>query len=111
MVRQTIHPDHAIRFTGTTIWRTLLPVSRLDEISSESLLGLPKNFFDCTSWWHAPHGHFYLSKVGEGFWEIAARAVDDPAKVTAEKFSWGVPVTNERVLSHFTVGLGLRQNT
>lgn len=42
---------------------------------------------------------------GEGQWEIAARAVEDPTKVTREKVSWGVPATNAHVESHFTVRL------
>lgn len=59
--------------------------------------------------WHGPTGHFYGSLVddpsespsGGHMFEIAARSVEDPSKATGKKFSWGVPATNERVLSHF----------
>jgi len=63
-----------------------------------------------TTWWHGPTGHFYGSYVDDPTespidgpqFEIAARYVEDPSKATGKKFSWGVPATNERVLSHFT---------
>ena len=35
--------------------------------------------------------------------EISCRNLVDPAIDTRKRFSWGVPATNERVLSHFTV--------
>lgn len=35
--------------------------------------------------------------------EISCRNLVDPATDTRKRFSWGVPATNERVLSHFTV--------
>jgi salicylate hydroxylase len=45
----------------------------------------------------------YFSPVGDGQWEIAARAWHDPAIHGASKVSWGVPVDNAHVESHFTV--------
>lgn len=70
-----------------------------------------------TAWHHHPlgTGHFYLSGVstpeeearGEGQWEIAARAVEDPTKVTKEKVSWGVPATDAWVEAHFQVRFSL----
>lgn len=45
------------------------------------------------------------NEVGEDerMFEIAARNVVDPETATGKTFSWGIPATNERVLSHFTV--------
>ena len=60
--------------------------------------------FGTTGWWHSPTTHVYVSPVGEGLWELAARAWHDPAVHSASKVSWGVPVANEHVESHFTVG-------
>lgn len=45
----------------------------------------------------------YFSPVGEGLWEIAARAWHDPKVHAKSKVSWGVPVDNAHVESHFTV--------
>lgn len=59
--------------------------------------------FGITGWWHTPTTHVYFSPVGEGLWEIAARAWHDPAVHSASKVSWGVPVANEHVESHFMV--------
>ena len=59
--------------------------------------------FETTGWWHTPTTHVYFSPVGEGLWEIAARAWHNPAIHSASKVSWGVPVANEHVESHFTV--------
>ena len=61
--------------------------------------------FGTTGWWHTPTAHDYFSPVGDGLWEIATRAWHDPAIHSASKVSWGVPVANEHVESHFTVGL------
>jgi salicylate hydroxylase len=49
----------------------------------------------------------YFSPVGEGLWEIAARAWHDPSTHSASKVSWGVPVANAHVESHFTVSVAL----
>lgn len=64
-----------------------------------------------TNWWHGPVGHVYFNIVDDLaetpedglLFEIAARNVIDPKLVREKRFSWGVPATNERVLSHFTV--------
>ena len=101
VVRQHAFPDHTIKFTGTTIWRVLIPYTKVSHIA---------NMGESTTWWHGPTGHFYSSLVDdpsetsaeEQMFEIAARAVVDPATETRKRFSWGVPATNERVLSHFT---------
>jgi salicylate hydroxylase len=101
VVRQHAFPDHAIKFTGTTIWRVLIPYASVSKIADMG---------ESTSWWHGPTGHFYSSLVddplevpgNEQLFEIAARSVVDPETATGKRFSWGVPATNERVLSHFT---------
>ncbi|KAK8069256.1 hypothetical protein PG994_005872 [Apiospora phragmitis] len=49
-----------------------------------------------------PTTHVYFSPVGAGLWEIAARAYHDPATHRASKASWGVPVANAHVESHFS---------
>ncbi len=66
-----------------------------------------------TTWWHGPTGHFYGSLVDDPseiapedrMFEIAARNVVDPGTATGKKFSWGVPATNDRVESFFTVSV------
>ncbi|KAK8879731.1 FAD-binding monooxygenase [Apiospora arundinis] len=85
-------PDYDIAFTGTTIWRTLLPVDAVLDLDAR---------FQLTGWWHTPTTHVYFSPVGEGLWEIAARAYHDPVTHRASKVSWGVPVTNPHVEAHF----------
>ena len=63
-----------------------------------------------TSWWHGIAGHFYNCLVDdpseiredEQMFEIAAHNVVPAATVKEKRFSWGIPVTNERVESHFT---------
>ena len=95
MVRDTAWPDYEIKFTGTTIWRAL--------VRREDLKSLDPRF-GTTGWWHTPTTHVYFSPVGEGLWEIATRAWHDPAVHSASKVSWGVPVANDHVESHFTVG-------
>lgn len=92
VVRDTAWPDYDIAFTGTTIWRTLLPVGAVRDLDPR---------FQVTGWWHSPTTHVYFSPVGEGLWEIAARAYHDPATHSASKVSWGVPVANAHVESHF----------
>lgn len=101
VVREHAFPDHTIQFTGTTIWRVLIPYASVSHIPNMGV---------STTWWHGPTGHFYSSLVddpselpeNEQMFEIAARGVVDPATETRKRFSWGVPATNERVLSHFT---------
>ncbi|KAJ9609973.1 hypothetical protein H2200_006303 [Cladophialophora chaetospira] len=100
VVRDHIFPEHSIRFTGTIIWRVLVPVSAIKHIPELTV---------STSWWHGPAGHVYHSFVddpeeveeGERMIEIAARNVVDPETVKGKTFSWGVPATKERVESHF----------
>lgn len=95
VVRDAAWPDYKINFTGTTIWRALLPWKDVKDLDPR---------FEITGWWHTPTTHVYFSPVGEGLWEIAARAWHDPAIHSASKVSWGIPVDNTHVESHFTVG-------
>ncbi|EED14445.1 monooxygenase, putative [Talaromyces stipitatus ATCC 10500] len=101
VVRQTAFPDHNIKFTGTTIWRTLV---------SRSLISYIPDVPTCTSWWHGTAGHVYFSPVDDPsetdekdqLIEISARFLVDPETDNAKRWSWGVPTTNENVESHFT---------
>lgn len=95
VVRDAAFQNYELKFTGTTIWRTLLPWDDVKDLDER---------FATTAWWHSPTTHIYFSLVGEGLWEIAARAYQDPAIHAADKHSWGVPVANEVVESHFGVG-------
>ncbi|KAI9825928.1 MAG: hypothetical protein M1819_000447 [Sarea resinae] len=101
VVRENIFPDHSIKFTGTTVWRVLIPATAVAHIPD-----LPS----ATSWWHGPAGHVFFcpvdnpAEVGESerLFEIAARNTVDPETVVGKRLSWGIPATNERVQSHFT---------
>ncbi|KAK8044810.1 monooxygenase [Apiospora rasikravindrae] len=88
VVRDTAWPDYPLAFTGTTIWRTLLPLDAVQDLDPR---------FQITGWWHSPTTHVYFSPVGEGLWEIAARAYHEPATHSASKVSWGVPVANAHI--------------
>ncbi|KAK8084499.1 hypothetical protein PG997_005770 [Apiospora hydei] len=88
-VRDAAWPDYSIAFTGTTIWRTLLPIQTIQDLDPR---------FRLTGWWHTPTTHVYFSPVGEGLWEIAARARGAAA---GQKVSWGICVTNAHVEAHF----------
>ncbi|KAB5517538.1 putative FAD-binding monooxygenase [Coniochaeta sp. 2T2.1] len=92
VVRDAAWSDYEIKFTGTTIWRALLPWDKVKRLDDR---------FDVTAWWHGPTTHVYFSPVGEGLGEIAARAWHDPAVHSASKVSWGVPVAKDHVESHF----------
>ena len=96
VVRDCAWSDYQLKFTGTTIWRVLVPFEAEKHLDSK---------FDTTSWYHGPTSHVYVSPVGEGLWEIAARAWQDPAIHSADKRTWGVPVANDVVESHFTVSI------
>ncbi|OKL61840.1 hypothetical protein UA08_02296 [Talaromyces atroroseus] len=101
VVRQTAFPEHNIKFSGITIWRTLVPRSLLAHIPD-----IPT----CTSWWHGPSGHAYFSPVDDPsrtepedeMIEISSRTIVDPETDKTRRWSWGVPTTNEHVESHFT---------
>ncbi|EPE34775.1 FAD/NAD(P)-binding protein [Glarea lozoyensis ATCC 20868] len=101
VVRQHVFPEHTIQFTGTTIFRVLVPVSSVSNIS---------DMMPSTQWWHGPTGHFYCSLVDDPaetdeknqLFEIAARKLIDPSTDLTKKFSWGVPATNARVEGFFT---------
>ncbi|PVH73793.1 putative FAD-binding monooxygenase [Cadophora sp. DSE1049] len=101
VVREHIFPDHKIQFTGTTIFRVLVPASSVSHIAG---------IHGVNTWWHGPSGHFYGSPVDspedtskeEQKFEIAARSVVDPITAIGKRFSWGVPATKERVEAFFT---------
>ncbi|KAM0708431.1 hypothetical protein Q7P35_005083 [Cladosporium inversicolor] len=99
-VRDSVYPDHTTKFTGTTIWRTLIPLSKVAHLPDVNTT---------TTWWYGKVGHVYTSPVDDASefsddkrtLEISCRNLVDPATDTRKRFSWGVPATNERVLSHF----------
>jgi len=93
VVRDGAWPTYPLKFTGTTIWRALLPRDELKTLDPR---------FDITGWWHLPTSHVWFSPVAKGLSEIAAREYQDPEIHSASKSTWGVPVTNEYVESHFT---------
>ncbi|KAL1879471.1 hypothetical protein Plec18167_003926 [Paecilomyces lecythidis] len=100
VVREHAFPDHKIKFTGTTIWRVLIPKSSISHIPDVS---------ESTSWWHGPRGHAYFSPVDDRSettpedekFEISVRYLVDPDTDKERRFSWGVPATKERVEAHF----------
>lgn len=103
VVREALFPEHSIRFTGTSIFRTLIPIGSVKHIP---------DIAEGTSWWHGSDGHVYLSPVDDPedvpdekdrMFEISCRRTLDPSGQEGKVFSWGVPVTKERVDSHFTV--------
>lgn len=96
VVRDAAWPNYEIKYTGTTIWRALLPLE--DLVAQDERFAL-------TGWWHLPQSHVYFSPVGEGLGEIASRETQDPEVYGASKVVWGVPVTNEHVESHFKVSI------
>lgn len=98
VVRDSAWPAYEISFTGTTIWRALLPLADLEAANADDD---NEKRFTQTGWWHLPQSHIYLSPVGQGLGEVAARETQDPAVHGASKVVWGVPVTNEHVESHF----------
>ncbi|RAO72346.1 uncharacterized protein BHQ10_008358 [Talaromyces amestolkiae] len=101
VVRQTAFPEHTIKFTGTTIWRTLVPLSSISHIPD-----VPT----CTSWWHGTAGHVYFSPVDDPSEidpekqdiEISSRFLVDPETDKVRRWSWGIDTTNEHVEAHFT---------
>jgi salicylate hydroxylase len=103
-VRDSVYPDHTTKFTGTTIWRTLIPLSKVSHLPDVNTY---------TTWWYGKVGHVYTSPVDDSgelnddqrMLEISCRNLVDPAIDTRKRFSWGVPVINERVLSHFTASI------
>ncbi|KAF1353211.1 hypothetical protein BDV97DRAFT_309611, partial [Delphinella strobiligena] len=90
VVRDAAWPDYEIKFTGTTIWRALLPWGGVKDLDPR---------FETTAWWHGPTSHVYLSRVGENLGEIAARSWQDPVVHSADKVSWGVSVSNAYLLT------------
>ncbi|OQO09005.1 hypothetical protein B0A48_05896 [Cryoendolithus antarcticus] len=95
-VRDAVYPNHTTRFTGTIIWRTLIPWPRVKHLPEIT---------ETTTWWYGKDGHVYTSPVDdpeelcdeERMLEISCRNLVDPATDSTTRFSWSVPATNERV--------------
>ncbi|OQO07638.1 hypothetical protein B0A48_07335 [Cryoendolithus antarcticus] len=96
VVRDAVYPDHTTRYTGTIIWRTLIPWSKVKHLPEIA---------ETTAWWYGKDGHEYTSPVddpeelcdAERMLEISCRNLLDPATDLTKRFNWGVPATNERV--------------
>ncbi|ROV94131.1 hypothetical protein VPNG_09338 [Cytospora leucostoma] len=99
-VRRATFPNHETTYNGTTIWRCLIPLDLVKHLSITKY----------TAFHHGPKRTFKCSVVsnqeeidaGKGLWELTLRAYEDPALAKGKKYSWGIPVSNERVASHFT---------
>lgn len=101
-VRKAAFPAHEPIYNGTTIWRCLIPLETVNHLSITKYTAFhhgPKRMFKCS----------VVSKkkeieAGEGLWEMTLRSYEDPSEASGKKYRWGVPASNERVASHFTVG-------
>ncbi|TYJ55197.1 hypothetical protein B9479_004131 [Cryptococcus floricola] len=99
-VRTQTWGQHKTSWNGTTIFRCLIPLPLVDHLSISKY----------TAFHHGPARMFKVSVVstkeeieaGKGQWELTLRVFEDPKEVTAPKFSWGIPCTNERVAGYFT---------
>ncbi|KAE9364421.1 FAD/NAD(P)-binding domain-containing protein [Stipitochalara longipes BDJ] len=96
VARQSLFPDHTLRYTGNTAWRVLIPAA--------SLLHIP-DFSLQTSWWFGVGGHIFMSPVDEAsdrdaMFEFSCRSAREP-EVPGHTVSWGIEATNEKVLSRF----------
>uniref|UniRef100_A0A8H7TQM5 FAD-binding domain-containing protein n=1 Tax=Bionectria ochroleuca TaxID=29856 RepID=A0A8H7TQM5_BIOOC len=95
ITRRTLFPDHPLKFTGDTQWRTLVPRSSLDHLPDVT---------HATGWWWGETGHVYfsdvddLSETSDPYFEITVRSYHEP-HVPGETVVWGVPATNEKVAS------------
>ena len=69
-VRAFAFPSYPLAYTGTTIWRAMVPFASVQDLDAKIVHE--------TGWWHAADGHVWFSRVGEGEWEIAARRWVDP---------------------------------
>ncbi|KAF2621289.1 hypothetical protein BU25DRAFT_239876 [Macroventuria anomochaeta] len=78
VVRDAAWSDYETKFTGTTIWRTLLAWEDVKDLDPR---------FEITGWWHTPTTHVYFSPVGEGLGDIAARAWHDQVVHSTSKIS------------------------
>ncbi|KAF1811627.1 putative monooxygenase [Eremomyces bilateralis CBS 781.70] len=101
VVRENIFPDHKTTFTGTTVWRTLIPWKSMDRFPELN---------HKTTWFHSPVGFVMTTPVDDpkevdkdtdGLFEVSIRKWVDPKRLEVEKFRWGVDAVNEKVLSNF----------
>ncbi|KAJ5638214.1 FAD-binding monooxygenase [Penicillium lividum] len=101
IVRRVLFPDHQLRFTGNTAFRTIVPRSRLAHIPDIS---------STTAWWWGEAGHVYFSDVDDEsesddpFFEITVRSYKEP-EIPGKTVVWGIPATNEKVASRVLYGM------
>lgn len=89
-VRHLALPSHSLAYTGQTAWRTLLPFALVKDIP---------NLPDASTFFHGPGAHVFTTQVGNGKFEISARAfVPFDGQVT-----WGVPVGKAEFAKYYEV--------
>ncbi|KAJ5813471.1 uncharacterized protein N7503_000221 [Penicillium pulvis] len=95
IVRRVLLPDHQLRFTGNTAFRTIVPRSRLAH---------HPDITSTTAWWWGEAGHVYFSdvddehEVDDPFFEITVRSYKEP-DIPGKTVVWGIPATKEKVAS------------
>ncbi|KAJ5919352.1 FAD-binding monooxygenase [Penicillium verhagenii] len=95
IVRRVLFPDHQLRFTGNSAFRTIVPRSRLAHLP---------DITSTTAWWWGEAGHVYFSDVDDEsenddpFFEITVRSYKEP-EIPGKTVVWGIPATREKVAS------------
>ncbi|GKZ37426.1 hypothetical protein AbraIFM66950_008976 [Aspergillus brasiliensis] len=77
VVRQFAHPEHRLKYIGTTAYRAL---ANADEILN--IPGIP----DSVTFWHGPADRLYTCNLNNNVYEIAARV---PQTADTAPVSWG----------------------
>ncbi|KAI2825435.1 hypothetical protein CBS147343_8980 [Aspergillus niger] len=77
VVRQFAHPDHRLKYIGTTAYRALA-----DARDILSIPGIP----DSVTFWHGPADRLYTCNLNNNVYEIAARV---PQTAETAPVSWG----------------------
>ncbi|CAK39155.1 FAD/NAD(P)-binding domain-containing protein [Aspergillus niger] len=77
VVRQFAHPDHRLKYIGTTAYRALA-----DARDILSIPGIP----DSVTFWHGPADRLYTCNLKNNVYEIAARV---PQTAETAPVSWG----------------------
>ena len=87
--RSLLFPDSRLTYSGTTGFRILFPVERLQGLE------VP----DATVFFHGPKSSVFTTEVGRGLLEISTRA----PFASVDKLPWGQDISKAEVLSHYTV--------
>lgn len=86
--RHFLFPESKLTFTGTTGFRILFPVERLEGIE------VP----DATVFFHGPNSSIFTTQVGRGLFEISTRA----ATPASDQVPWGRDVKKADVAKYYT---------